>query len=217
MHISFDFDFTLADSSEGTVVCANYALDALGMMRRTRADIVKTIGLSLERTFEVLTGENEPQLAASFKHHFLENAHTEMLDHIHFYEYTPVALEKLKRQGHYLSIVSTKLRERIEDALRRDGYSNLIDDVIGGGCVRNSKPDPEALLQAMRLSCVPDHETIYVGDSVSDGECAKRARVAFIGVLSGTTTRSELEQWNPSVVLEHVGKIGTVESLTNRS
>jgi len=212
MHTSFDFDYTLADSSEGTVVCVDYALDALGISRRHPAEVKKTIGLSLERTFETLTGNGEAEAAATFKHLFLSHAQHVMLNHIEFYSHTPIALQNLKRQGHYVSIVSTKLKERIEEALNRDGISDLVDDVVGGGCVAKNKPHPEGLLRAMKTSGISPEETVYIGDSVSDGECARRAGVAFIGVLSGTTAISELEQWNPSELLKHVGDIERIET-----
>jgi len=207
MHVSFDFDYTLADSSEGTVVCANYALDALGMDRRRSADIKKTIGLSLERTFTALTGKDDAETAAAFKRYFLAHAEQVMLDHIRFYDHTKPALQALKRQRHYISIVSTKLRERIEEALDRDDYVELIDAVVGGGCVARNKPDPEGLLRAIQGSGLPVTQTVYVGDSVSDDECASRAGVAFIGVLTGTTAPAELHRWNPARVLDHVGEL----------
>ena len=213
MHISFDFDYTLADSSEGTVVCVDYALDALGMAPRPPAEVKKTIGLSLERTFETLTGNREAETAATFKNLFLSHAQQVMLSHIQFYSHTPIALQNLKRQGHYVSIVSTKLKERIEEALNRDGISDLVDDVVGGGCVVKNKPHLEGLLRAMKTSGISEEETVYIGDSVSDGECARRAGVAFIGVLSGTTAISDLERWNPSGLLKHVGDIESIGSL----
>ena len=203
MHISFDFDYTLADSSEGAIVCANYALDKLGMPPRDRASIVPTIGLTLEKTFERLTGSSDPEEAQLFKRHFLDHARHAMLAHIRFFDVTRGMLQALKARHHYISIVSTKERERIEDALARDGLANLVDHVVGGSCVANNKPHPEGLL-------IPREQTIYVGDSVSDGECAARANVPFVGVLSGTTSAEVLSEWGPWKLLPHVGALASL-------
>lgn len=219
MHISFDFDYTLADSSEGTIECANHALDVLGLARGQPADIRKTIGLSLERTFQTLSGIQDADQAAAFKMHFLAHAEHAMLDHIRFYEHTRATLEALKRRGHYTSIVSTKLRARIHEALERDGLDHLVNDVVGGDCVKSNKPDPEGLLRAMRTAGLPAEHTVYVGDSVSDGECASTAGVAFVGVLSGTTGSSALGRWQPVALFDHVGELSRFDtrSLTRQT
>ena len=47
MHYSFDFDYTLADSSSGAILCFNYALEKLGLPEQPESKIRKTIGLSL--------------------------------------------------------------------------------------------------------------------------------------------------------------------------
>lgn len=206
MHLSFDFDYTLADSSEGTVACANFAFRRMGMVERPPADIKRTIGLNLRKTYEVLCGE-DGELAAEFERHFFEHAEQVMLGHIRIYDGTTQVLRTLKEHGHYISIVSTKRKERIHEALVRDGLEDLVDDVVGGSCVRNNKPDPEGLMLAVSRSYNEISETVFVGDSVSDAECAYRAGVSFIGVLTGTTGREQLGRWGALAVLRCIGDV----------
>lgn len=208
MHISFDFDYTLADSSGGTVACAGYALEQLGLPTPPAARIRKTVGLSLERTFEELTGgPPDSSDAARFKQLFLDHAEHEMLRHIHLYPGTVRALERLRDEGHHISIVSTKRKERIEEAIVRDGLVHLVDLVIGGECVKSNKPDPEGLLRAVRELGSSMESTVYVGDSVSDGECALRAGARFIALMSGQTSRAELVRWEPVALLDGVEQV----------
>ncbi len=208
MHISFDFDYTLADSSGGSIACANFALRELGFKDSGESDIRRTIGLSLERTFEALGyGSADSPIAEDCKRLFLEHAEQVMLCHIHLYSGTAQALKSLRRDGHHISIVSTKKKERIEEAVGRDGLSELIDIVIGGGCVKNNKPHPEGLERAIKELGLPIGETLYVGDSISDGECASRAGSRFIGLLSGETTRLELVKWDPVCVLSCIDEV----------
>ena len=70
--VIFDFDYTLADSSDGVVECVNYALDALSFTPQPRDDIYRTIGLSLPHTFEALTGVTNPVMQERFAHFFLD-------------------------------------------------------------------------------------------------------------------------------------------------
>jgi len=208
MHISFDFDYTLADSSGGSVACADYALRELGLASVPPARIRRTIGLSLERTFAELTGESvESPDAASFREFFLEHAERVMLSHIRMYPGTVPVLESLRSHGYLISIVSTKRKERIYEAMARDGLTGLVDLVVGGGCVKNYKPHPEALLRAVGELRASLEDTIYVGDSVSDGECALRAGTRFLGLTSGQTSEVDLAKWAPVAVLSRVDQV----------
>ncbi len=216
MHVSFDFDYTLAESSEGTVVCALYALGEMGYALPTSDAIRRTIGFSLEKTFRILTDDTNEDAAARFKKLFFAHADDVMLGHIHLYPEVPELLRRLKEEKHYVSIVSTKLKYRIEAALQRDQLFDLVDDIVGGGCVVNNKPHPEPLLLACQRSNVPATQTVYVGDSVSDGECAQRADVTFVAVLTGTTTAEELQEYDPTIILSNVGDLRPT-SLLNRT
>lgn len=215
MHISFDFDYTLADSSGGAIACANYALRELGMQEAEAALIKRTIGLNLVKTFEFLGGGDSTSVEASqFKQLFLSHADRVMLDHIHIYPGTVDSLNMLKKNGHLISIVSTKRKEHIEEAIERDGLTDLIDVVIGGGCVKKNKPHPEGLNRAIEELEMSADESLYAGDSAADGECAYRAGVRFIGLLSGTTNHSELLKWDPVCILQGIDEIpGFVSSI----
>ena len=46
--VLFDFDFTLADSSDGITVCMNHALGLLGLSPAPASAIRRTIGLDLD-------------------------------------------------------------------------------------------------------------------------------------------------------------------------
>ncbi|PSQ58392.1 MAG: phosphoglycolate phosphatase [Halobacteriales archaeon SW_9_67_25] len=64
-------------------------------------------------------------------------------------------------------------------ALETHGLDGHVDVVVGRDTVDTYKPDPEPLLAAARgLGAEPD-ETLFVGDSESDAEAARRAGVAF--------------------------------------
>lgn len=202
MHFSFDFDYTLADSSSGTVACASYALERMGREVPDSDAIRRTIGNNLPTTFFLLTGEDAPVLTTEFERLFLEHADEVMAEHIRIYDGVPACLASLRTAGHEVSIVSTKTAHRIRTALELIGIDGLVAIVVGGDEVTSHKPDPQGLLRAMERIGAERHETLYVGDSVVDGECADRAGVRFIGVRSGVTPANELERWRPWLLLD---------------
>ena len=52
----FDFDYTLADSSKGIVMCFRTVLNRHGYKNSSDEDIKRTIGKTLEASFSILTG-----------------------------------------------------------------------------------------------------------------------------------------------------------------
>lgn len=108
----FDFDYTLGDSTDGIVICINYALESLGYDPADRETVRKTIGLHLEEVYRVLvSGQGKtlkPEEESEFARLFMEKADQVMTENSSFY---PGALElawEWKRQGYKLAIVTTK-------------------------------------------------------------------------------------------------------------
>jgi phosphoglycolate phosphatase len=120
-----------------------------------------------------------------------------MVELTRLYDGVEDMLLALQNLGLKRGIVSTKYRYRIERILRRDGVLDLFDVIVGGEDVDVHKPDPAGMLRAMIWLGMRPSKTIYVGDSVVDAKTAEQSHVNFIGVLSGTTPREELQRYFP--------------------
>ena len=72
--VVFDFDYTLADSSDGIIDSINYALSNMGLPQAAHDAIRRTIGLSLDEAFVALAGESERPRAAEFTAFVVERA-----------------------------------------------------------------------------------------------------------------------------------------------
>jgi phosphoglycolate phosphatase len=115
---------------------------------------------------------------------------------------------RLRARGLVLGIVSTKYRRRIEAILRREGLLAPFAAIVGGEDVAAHKPDPQSLNLAMaRLRVTPDR-ALYVGDSVTDAEAARRAGLSFAAVLSGTTPREAFGVYDASAVCRGLKELG---------
>lgn len=207
MHYSFDFDYTLADSSEGAIICFNYGLTQMGLPTQPKEAIRKTIGLSLPKALKVFKADVDEDTTTNFMELFLQKADEVALENIHFYKETNETLLKLKKNGHYVSIVSTKYQTRIEAALKRDKLFHLIDYIIGGDQVSQVKPNPEGLNKAVKISQILKEDTYYIGDSLSDGECAQRANVRFVATRTGVTDIDELKNCNPVRIIDNLTEL----------
>lgn len=192
--VVFDFDYTLGDSTNGIVLCVNYALKNLGYESQPLNEIKKTIGLSLKETFFKLTLDDNKDNAERFAELFKEKADVVMVDHTELYDGVKDILQKLKGMGYKTAIVTTKFHYRIEQILNKFEAKALIDVVVGAEDVKIEKPNPEGLLWTIEHMGFSKEEVLYVGDSLVDAETAKNAGVVFAAVLTGTTTKSDFEK-----------------------
>ena len=191
----FDFDYTLADSSTGIVICFRNVLNRHGFTEVNDEAIKRTIGKTLEESFGILTGNNDNQQLISFRKEYEKEANVYMTANTFLFPETIDVLHKLKKKGVKLGIISTKYRYRIQELLSSHFEQGFFDIIIGGEDVKTHKPSPEGLLKAIQILNVDKVNVMYVGDSIVDAETAQSADVSFTGILHGTTTRKELEAY----------------------
>ena len=205
--IIFDFDLTLADSTKGIIECVNFALEKLNLPRADDERIKRTIGMSLEDTFLSLTGQTKNQNVSLFISNFVERADQVMVDLTSMFDGVPATTERLIEMDFALGIASTKFRYRIEEILAREGLSNRFRVIIGGEDVAEHKPHPSALTTAISRMQMNANDVLYVGDSTIDALTAERAKVPFIAVLSGATSKSEFDEVAKIAVIDDISTL----------
>ena len=173
--VFFDFDYTLADGTEAIVAGFRYAFGRMGLPEPTEEAIRPTIGMVLEDEFTFLSGEADPARRAEFRQLYTEKAGPM---HVSVTRLFPGALElltALKRRGIPTGIVSTKKTATIRDVAEARGITPLLSSILGGDQVSAPKPDPEGLLASLTALGLEPHEVLFCGDTVIDGEAARRA------------------------------------------
>jgi len=206
----FDFDLTLADSTAGAVECVSYALLKMGLPPVDRAAICSTVGLSLPRIFQTLTGASDPASMGEFSHWFVERADEVMADLTVMFPQVPGTLAMLRRSGIRTAIVSTKFRRRITGILAREKLADAFELIVGGEDVAQHKPDPEGLNRALAGLKVTAADSVYVGDHPVDAEAAQRAGVRFIAVLSGSSRVSDFAGYEAARILSSLEELPSV-------
>ena len=207
--VIFDFDYTLADSSEGVIECANYALRRLGLPAASDDAIRHTIGLSLPNTLTALAGDEYAGHGEEFMRIFLDMAEKMMPDATALLDFVPSLADTLLGQGVTLGIVSSGRRWRISRVLRREGLDGQFKVIVGVEDVETPKPDPSGLLRAVDALNTPKEHCFYVGDSVTDAETARRAGVRFVAALSGVTEQEAFAEYEPVMALGSAGELPT--------
>lgn len=88
-------------------------------------------------------------------------------------------LLKVLSQNHKLGIVTSKTKEEFEEKVTHFGLNKYFGVIICADDTEKHKPNPEPLLKYMELANAKNKETIYIGDSIYDMQCAKASKVDF--------------------------------------
>lgn len=191
----FDFDYTLADSSRGIVMCFRNVLAMHGHDGISDESIKRTIGKTLEESFAILTGIDDKETLAAYRKEYVAQADRLMTANTVLFPETLDVLSRLKERGARIGIISTKYRYRIMELLEKELPEGFLDIMVGGEDVKTPKPSPEGLTFAISHLELEAADVLYCGDSTVDAETARNAGVDFAGVLHGMTTREELEAY----------------------
>lgn len=211
--IIFDFDYTLVDSAQGTIDGVNFAFEEMGLPIASDDAVRRTIGLSLPDILTALAGDAYVKSVDEFTRLFFQRADETMVALAEFYPGVPQTVKALRGLGIQLAIVSQKTRRYIQPILEKENLLGSFEAIVGGGDAAY-KPDPEGLLLAVAQTGSAPENCLYVGDSVTDAETARRAAVPFITVLSGVTPRAAFEDYDVYAVLEDVSGVLGLEFLT---
>jgi HAD superfamily hydrolase (TIGR01549 family) len=109
-------------------------------------------------------------------------------------------LAALRERDVDVALASSSIPKHAEHAFELLDADDLADTATTSEDAEESKPDPELVEEA--LSRLKGGSACVVGDSVWDVEAAKRAGVPVYGVLTGGTSRAELETAGAVAVYE---------------
>jgi len=91
----------------------------------------------------------------------------------------------LKQQNFVVGVVTRSSRPYALTSLELTGLLAFIDVIVARNESEKEKPEPDPLVQAMKVVRSKAAETIMVGDSITDFYCSQNAGVRFVGVDRG--------------------------------
>ncbi|MEM1659105.1 MAG: HAD-IA family hydrolase [Candidatus Jordarchaeales archaeon] len=91
-------------------------------------------------------------------------------------------LEKLKKMGLKIGVVSRNSKKCVIASLEKAGLLRYVDVAIGREDTLKTKPNPEPIIHALMLLGVKVEEAVYVGDHPYDLAAAFAAGVKFIAL-----------------------------------
>jgi pyrophosphatase PpaX len=113
-------------------------------------------------------------------------------------------MAELRAHRHPTAIVTSKMTDLAERALRFTGLRETIDIVIGVEQTTRHKPDPEPVRLALERLGYESAESVFLGDSPHDIAAGKAAGVTTVAARWGPFSAAELEGARPTHVLANI-------------
>lgn len=203
----FDFDYTLADTTNPIVESFNHTFIQKNLEGFDREKAIKTIGMTLDDAFQLLTGiEDKLEIEELVKIYRLKSDEITVPNTVLF-EDTISTLKVLKENNIRIGIVSSRMGNRIDEILKHLGCRDYFDYIIGYENVTTHKPDPEGLIKSLEYFSCNKEDVLYVGDSYIDAKAAENGEIDFIGVTTGTTTKEDFEKYKNIMIANKLSDI----------
>ena len=125
----------------------------------------------------------------------------------HLFQGIPEVLQAVKDRGYLVGVFSDKRQVFGATELELTGIDHLIDCNLFLFDGRPYKPDPQGLLHVLDTLDVAPSDTLYIGDSYQDVECAHRAGARSAAALWASTNEDLVLARQPHYCLERVEQI----------
>lgn len=177
--VVLDCDGVLFDSAAANVAFYNAVLERLGLPAMSKEWEERVHFLSSAQVYEAMFGAGSRLAAAAHQ------AAREIGYEACFKLMRPVpglkeVLAELKAK--YRLAMATNRGSTVREIVRRFGLGPYLDLAVGVGDVERPKPYPDMLLHCLRHFGLESSRAVYVGDSRTDYEAARGARMHFIAV-----------------------------------
>jgi 2-phosphoglycolate phosphatase len=184
--VFFDLDGTLADTAADLAAPVNAmrlerGLDPLPLEALRPYASMGARGL-IGRALGVVPGDDA---FPSLREDFLRRYEAAMVVHTRLFDGVDGVLDELDGAGVRWGVVSNKVERYVRPILAALGVLERSATAIGGDTTAFSKPHPEPLLHAARLTGVEPIHCVYVGDDLRDIEAGRAAGMSTIAAAYG--------------------------------
>ena len=206
-NLIFDFDGTIADSKECSIVATQKSFKERGLEEPTVNLIEYYMGLPIEKSFSLMSSVDldDHQLEALIKT-FRQNYKEVESSYLKLYKHMTEQLQSLSKDKQ-LFVVSSKKTDVLIRNLEILDIDHLFTEVIGSDKVNHSKPSPDGINYILNKYQLENEETIYIGDAIFDMQMANSAKVASCAVTWGTHSIEELKSENPTYIIHEVTEL----------
>lgn len=202
--VVFDVDGVLIDSTEAIVRAYRKTAEGLGLRIPSPQEIADFMGRPLVEIVGILWPNADGELyIKEYRRLFMDEDLV-----IPAIDGAVDAVKEIRESGLRIGVVSGKIMFFVKKHLKEAGFDvNWFEVIVSFETTKKHKPDAEPLLYAINKLDMKPEETVYVGDAVSDYQCAKSAKAEYVAVLTGSLRREELEKLGVKNTINSVAEL----------
>jgi len=206
----FDLDGTLAHTAPDILATLNAVLASLGHPPLPDQHAITLVGSGARALLaEGLKAANVTFDQARLDHlfaQFLEHYEAHIADHTQLYPGALAALDRLTDEGYRLAVCTNKMVGHSTLLLDKLGVSDRFAAICGRDSFPFFKPDARHLTMTVTQSGGDPSRAIMVGDSRTDIDTARNAKLPVIGVSFGYSD-VPLHTLAPNVMIDHFDQL----------
>lgn len=203
--IFFDFDYTLADASDGIIVGIHEACNRMALPYLGDEMVRLGMGGTLQQICDLAVGAKLTQTQfEKFRGYYTQASEAVLLEKTFFFDDIEESLGIFCDLGLKLGIVTNKKTWVTNEPLERDGLDRYFTYVMGRDRMPAPKPDGRGAQNLCHMLGISVQEAIFCGDSLYDAQTAKNAGMRFCPVLTGKTTAAQFAHFEPLFMAEHM-------------
>lgn len=185
--VIFDLDGTLLDTRAAMLSTLNALLVESGRSPVTEDRIGHALHLGLPSMLRAALADAPlpPTQHADVESRLLQRYRAGAARSVATYPGATALLDALRGHGAWLAVCSNQDQASVRSLLAGAGLLGHFRGVVGGDTLPTCKPDPAPLRWLLEAAAIPASQTIMVGDSELDAECARRCGMAAVIMAHG--------------------------------
>ena len=207
--ILFDLDGTLVETAPDLMAAHNHVMEKYGYEKKPLGDIRYLAGRGAAA---MLLRSVDSQGRLNNQNKIDEPTHKEMTkEFIDFYaanisktsvvnEGVVEFLDWCKSKKIHLAVCTNKMEHLAIKLLKEIKLYDYFDFIAGADTFNYRKPDPQHLTSILEILNIPIESSIMVGDSETDADAAKAAKIKFILVKGGYTEKNYDQIFNDHLI-----------------
>ena len=201
-HILFDIDGTLIDTEQMLITVFSDVLRCHYQLELNINTFRSTFGLPCDVALRAIGLEPRQEVMDE-----IQQGIRHSLGLARLFPGVDTLIRTLHEAGLMLGLVTSKNRQEFQSSFVPFGLAPYFSLAVCSDDTPRGKPFPDPILRYLGLQEAVPEETVYIGDTLFDCQCAKRAGVDFILAAWGVVA-SDMENYVPRA--ESVAQLRTI-------
>lgn len=198
-YLVFDFDGTLADTTEGILKTTEATLKRMGLPAAEASVVQQAIGLPLQGSLRAAgVPEDRIEEAVDVYHELFYDVAPK---HITIFPGVREGLELLAGKGFRMAIATSRGEPSLVSLLTEHGIRQYFEVLGTTGCVERPKPAPDLVLWVLDRFGASPEEAMVIGDTTFDIEMGSAAGCSTCAVSYGNHSVERLQTASPNHII----------------